>query len=400
MRRVTSRPVNVLLMTGVLVAACGSPAASPSVSPRENLAPGSTAPVEGSTVAPAGSPAVEPIPTPAGSPPVPTSSAALSAAPTREPVPSASPSRAPGDRFLGQVVVTVSDRLRVRSEPRVSDDSLKYEPLLPLGTELTVLDGPVEASGYVWYQVRPVSFLGLEGPGYGWVAMAGKDGEPWIWPSGVPHLPLSGHGTATVDGVLSPGEWPGAARLDFVARVPPRESGDITPASLYVMNDAVNLYLAVIVWGSFATETVTFEFDNDDDGVAMEDGDDVILTNFYVGLKGAIPFYDDFRYRCPGEAMPGRCGPADTDAGEGYPPPGTVDGAAAGSRTGGLIVVEMSHPLSSGDVAHDIQVGSGDAIGFVLRLNLWNDCGSGQCATETDLPQSGLPVTRILIAPA
>jgi serpin B len=55
-----------------------------------------------------------------------------------------------------------------------------YEPVLPLGTELTVLDGPVSASGYVWYKVAPVSFVGLEGPGYGWVAMAGTDGEPWI----------------------------------------------------------------------------------------------------------------------------------------------------------------------------------------------------------------------------
>jgi hypothetical protein len=91
-----------------------------------------------------------------------------------------SASRAPIDPLLGAVVVTVSDRLRVRSEPRVSDDSIKYEPLLPLGTELTVLDGPVSASGYTWYKVAPVSFVGLDGPGYGWVASAGTDGEPWI----------------------------------------------------------------------------------------------------------------------------------------------------------------------------------------------------------------------------
>jgi hypothetical protein len=55
-----------------------------------------------------------------------------------------------------------------------------YEPVLALGTELTVLDGPVKASGYTWYKVAPVSFVGLEGPGYGWVALAGTDGEPWI----------------------------------------------------------------------------------------------------------------------------------------------------------------------------------------------------------------------------
>jgi serpin B len=55
-----------------------------------------------------------------------------------------------------------------------------YEPVLPLGTELTVLEGPVSASGYAWYKVAPVSFVGLDGPGYGWVAAAGTDGEPWI----------------------------------------------------------------------------------------------------------------------------------------------------------------------------------------------------------------------------
>jgi hypothetical protein len=57
------------------------------------------------------------------------------------------------DPLLNTVVVTVSDGIRVRSEPRVSDDSIKYEPVLPLGTELTVLEGPVSASGYTWYQV-------------------------------------------------------------------------------------------------------------------------------------------------------------------------------------------------------------------------------------------------------
>ena len=38
----------------------------------------------------------------------------------------------------------------------------------------------MKGSGYTWYKVAPVSFTGLEGPGQGWVAMAGKDGEPWI----------------------------------------------------------------------------------------------------------------------------------------------------------------------------------------------------------------------------
>ena len=84
---------------------------------------------------------------------------------------------------IGSAVVTVSDALRVRSAPGVSDDSVKYEPLLPLGTELLVVGGPVEATGYVWWQVEPLSFA-LEDANVGWVAMADHDGEPWIALSG------------------------------------------------------------------------------------------------------------------------------------------------------------------------------------------------------------------------
>jgi serpin B len=110
---------------------------------------------------------------------VPSPSAVGSSAPSTAPSDGPSSSAAT-DPFLGQVVATISDGLRVRSEPRVADDSVKYAPLLPIATELRVLDGPVSASGYTWYKVEPVTFSGLEGPGYGWVAMASSTGEPWI----------------------------------------------------------------------------------------------------------------------------------------------------------------------------------------------------------------------------
>ncbi len=96
------------------------------------------------------------------------------------------------DTLLGVTVVTVTDRLRVRSEPRVSDDSIKYEPLLPLGTFLHVFNGPVNASGYSWYEVASFSLdvmswppCGIDrgpcgGPYTGWVARSGRDGEEWL----------------------------------------------------------------------------------------------------------------------------------------------------------------------------------------------------------------------------
>ena len=78
------------------------------------------------------------------------------------------------------LVVTVSDDLRVRSKPRVSADSVKYQPLLAIGTVLEVLKGPVAASGYWWYRVRLMDDPLLGGITTGWVAAADHDGELWI----------------------------------------------------------------------------------------------------------------------------------------------------------------------------------------------------------------------------
>ena len=80
----------------------------------------------------------------------------------------------------------VSESLRVRSKPEVSDDSKKLEPLLQDGQLLVVLDGPVHASGYDWYQVQPTSDIDKEVMyPFGWVAAASRDGERWIEPETV-----------------------------------------------------------------------------------------------------------------------------------------------------------------------------------------------------------------------
>lgn len=151
----------VLLMVVVLISGCTPSSWPSSPSPSSTLVPGPQSPT-----APTATQSVVSVATPF-------------------------PSKKPIDPLLNTVVVTVSDRVRMRSEPRVADDSVKYEPVLPLGTELTVLDGPVSGSGYLWYKVAPISFVGLDGPGYGWVALAGKNGEPWIavGPADCPPVP-------------------------------------------------------------------------------------------------------------------------------------------------------------------------------------------------------------------
>jgi serpin B len=90
----------------------------------------------------------------------------------------------------GSLVTTVSDRLRVRSEPRVSDDSVMYEPVLLLGTDLTVVAGPVMANDYVWYEVEVEPGMLQGGVTRGWVAMADHDGTPWIALAGAPIVGL------------------------------------------------------------------------------------------------------------------------------------------------------------------------------------------------------------------
>ena len=139
----------------LVVGGCGSPVGSAS---------GSATPSASSSSTPA-SPLDSPSPSPT---PVLTPSPTGSAAAVPKPT----------DSFVGGVVTTLAgDGLRVRSEPRVSDDSLKLDPLLPVGSRLYVLDGPVSASGYAWYQVAPLMLRNLPS---GWVASADRDGEPWI----------------------------------------------------------------------------------------------------------------------------------------------------------------------------------------------------------------------------
>ncbi len=111
---------------------------------------------------------------------VPSASAGVAPAPTAGPAATPAPSPTTISLAPGSLAVTVSDRLRVRSQPRVADDSAKYEPLLPTGTELTVIEGPVQASGYDWYRVAPVSLTLSGGATEGWVAAADHDGTPWI----------------------------------------------------------------------------------------------------------------------------------------------------------------------------------------------------------------------------
>jgi hypothetical protein len=153
MRGMNRHPIIALLSLIVLCAGCSSSVAL--------MPPSPSAP-----------PSAE-----AASTEIPAATQALPTTPT--PLPSASPrpSRPASTVRRNAAAVSVVDGLRVRSKPRISDDSQMYEPLLPVGTQLYVLDGPVTASGYTWYEVV---LLGSGRTPQGWVAAASRSGERWL----------------------------------------------------------------------------------------------------------------------------------------------------------------------------------------------------------------------------
>ena len=139
-----------------------------------------------------------------------------------------------------------------------------------------------------------------------------------------------GFGTAVIDGVMSPstliadvmspGEWDNAVKIDFNANGP---GGGTTPATLYIMNDSFNLYLAVKITGSSFGSLPQFiaDFDNNNDGI-MEDGED----GFMVGTTayGSVMSVDTYLFNCPSSATdPANCKKAsDTDPNQGIQPYG------------------------------------------------------------------------------
>jgi len=191
--------------------------------------------------------------------------------------------------------------------------------------------------------------------------------------------PLSGTGTAVVDGIMGAGEWDGAARLDFLANLP---GGGTTPATLLVMNDATNLYLAArVARDRLDNGDLRFEFDNDHDAAGIENGDDFIQV---ITSTGGSSFYDSYRTNqppCP-PGSGGWCGFSDTEGG------GTLDGQGNTSNDGSFSFYELSHPLDSTDDLHDFSLAPGAAVGFYAELSLCN--ASGPCAnTAVPEPQAG-----------
>ena len=158
--------------------------------------------------------------------------------------------------MVDTVAVTVVDGLRVRSEPRVSDDSRKLEPLLPLGSDLYASRGRWRHPGMPGTRSsrsanRPFRVAGSERrPGRRALDRAGPSSvrrcrptfAPWrpcragsAWPAsrGCPSRPMLAwsNATATWTAVVSPGWFLGASGspellVDPDGTGPPHDTGD------------------------------------------------------------------------------------------------------------------------------------------------------------------------------
>jgi hypothetical protein len=189
-----------------------------------------------------------------------------------------------------------------------------------------------------------------------------------VQPSGVNTL---GFGTATIDGVMSPGEWDNAIKIDFQANFPSSDGVGTTPATLYIMNDGLNLYFAVkVARPSFGNQTLlTVDFDNNNTGNPVE-GDDAIQV--YAGSATPPSFIDAYRCTCPG-APAGSAGCIIQDSSpNGCILPASIgdDGKGAAINDGSLTVMEVSHLLNSKDTLHDISLHSGSKVGYHVTLRL------------------------------
>ena len=183
-------------------------------------------------------------------------------------------------------------------------------------------------------------------------------------------LTLRGYGTPVVDGVLELGEWNPAGHYDFQANRSPAEGGGTVPATLFVMNDATNLYLALRV---SVTELGNSTFD----GLFAP----APQSPFVPGsdILRAVPWgLEDSFWQ--------QTGPSSWDWALDSDFRGTLDGTAHAQVNGGIGFFEVMHPLNDGDDLHDFSMAIPSHMQYVP---LFQHCVAGSCAFTNITPAGG-----------
>jgi len=160
----------------------------------------------------------------------------------------------------------------------------------------------------------------------------------------------------TIDGNMQAAEWAAASKATFG---PFAVGVQTITGTLYMMNDPVNLYMAVSIEGDNdfnpgpGGDGFRAYFDNDHGGeTSREQGDDDVIAD------GTLPIGDMY-YN-----VPSVWDLWDNLAG------GTSDGQSMGSRQGASNQFELSHPLDDTDNAHDFSLSIGQTVGFSLEVGV------------------------------
>lgn len=149
---------------------------------------------------------------------------------------------------------------------------------------------------------------------------------------------ISTVGTPVIDGVQGPGEWDSAAQIPVFSALLPG-------GTIFIMNDATNLYFALSIPDATlgADDALRIRFDNDhndivengEDNLALR-GDSVFTDAHFSGSSSSWGFQDN-----------------------------QEEGTGAAGQAAGVNFFEIAHPLNSGD-PFDISVVSGDTLGFCV----------------------------------
>jgi hypothetical protein len=168
---------------------------------------------------------------------------------------------------------------------------------------------------------------------------------------------VKGFASPKIDGAIGANEWDGAAKFAFSAALPPRAGGGTVPATLYVANDARNLYFAIRAerpqLGLF--QSMSISIDNDGDGLA-EAGDDRLQV-YYANATREVYAGDYFITATGLQGFDDRNG-------------GTSDISGAIDTDASSTTFELSHPLDSADDAHDLSIGTRGRLKFAVFLCL------------------------------
>ena len=259
----------------------------------------------------------------------------------------------------------------------------------PLGIALDV------ASGKIYFCNAGDSMTGE-----GYIQRANLDGSgvetlltgldyPWYIALDVTANIYSGYGTATIDGVLSTGEWDSAGSTTFQVNLPPGGAGGGTvTGTIYALNDGTNLYIAIHFPYYSSVDGYSealISFDNNNDGFysgTTSSGEDLIV---FDPTTSGFGFMD----RSFNENPCADCTPPNNWLDTALTG-GSSDGAGAFTSSDSpgneYTSYEFVHPLSSGD-PWDFSLIPGDTVGFTVRVYV------GETSTTwdvTDYPAASL----------